>query len=354
MKKPLRYIIVGIGEFGVYWCRDFLPRLAEMRKALPVAAVDINPQAVAKATQFLELPQDKCYTDIEKAFDENPAEFVIVVVPPASHESVVDMALAHDMHVLSEKPLADTMEASCRILNKVKAADKKMAVTMSHRFDQDKQSLEHAIKSGDYGRLNYIICRLTYNLRKFGAWGKFRHEMQDPILIEAAVHHFDVLRSLSGSDAQTVFARTWNPPWGEFAGDSTGFVMIEMKNGVKCFYEGAKANASTMSGWTTEYLRAECEHGTLELDKRRLRVLNSDAGEEPVSKGLPLLEQDVWMNSWLTEMFCDWLNGGTAPQSTVDDNIQCAALLFAAVESAHKGIVIDVQDFLQRHLSKME
>ncbi len=34
-----------------------------------------------------------------------------------------------------------------------------MAVTMSHRFDQDKQTLEQAIRSGAYGRLNYVIGR---------------------------------------------------------------------------------------------------------------------------------------------------------------------------------------------------
>ena len=42
-----------------------------------------------------------------------------MVVPPAFHESVVDAALAHDMHVISEKPIADTLEASVRIADKV-------------------------------------------------------------------------------------------------------------------------------------------------------------------------------------------------------------------------------------------
>jgi predicted dehydrogenase len=84
---------------------------------------------------------------------------------------VVDAALAHDLHILSEKPIADTMEACCRIYRKVSAAGKKMAVTMSHRFDQDKQSLEATIKSGDYGPLNYIVHRFTHNCRRFGSWG---------------------------------------------------------------------------------------------------------------------------------------------------------------------------------------
>ncbi|MDK1032870.1 MAG: Gfo/Idh/MocA family oxidoreductase [Planctomycetia bacterium] len=352
MGEPLKYIIVGTGSWGAHWCENFLPRLMEMGKAVPAAAVDINPEALRSAQKFLGLDRDRCYTDIQKAFDENPADFAIVVVPPAHHEKVVDAALAHDMHILSEKPIADTMETSCRIFHKVKRAGRKMAVTMSHRFDQDKQSLEQAVKSGKYGRLNYVICRFTHNCRKFGSWGKFRHEMPDPLLIEGTVHHFDIFRALSGSDCKTVYAKTWNPPWGEFAGDSTGLIILEMCNGVRCFYEGAKANASTMNGWGGEYFRAECESGTLELDRRNLRLLRGDSWQAPQSEALPLLEGDVWMNARLAEMFCDWLAGGSEPPNSLDDNIQCMALLFAAVESAHTGAVVDVQQYLQEHLSK--
>lgn len=347
MNEPLRYIHVGTGGFGTHWCKDVLPRLAAMGKAVPAAAVDINPNALVNAREHLCLPSARCYTDLQRAIDENPADFVIVVVPPAHHEAVVDAALARGMHILSEKPIADTMEGCCRIYHNVRAAGRKMAVTMSHRFDQDKRTLEREIKSGNYGRLNYVIGRFTYNCRAFGSWGMFRHEIPDPLLIEGTVHHFDIFRALSGADARTVYSVTWNPPWGEYAGDSTALVTMQMTNGVRCFYEGAKANASTMNGWMNEYFRAECEHGTLELDARRLRVLRSGPGGPHASEAIPLLEQPVWMNPWLAELFCDWLRGGPPPPNSLDDNIQCAALLFAAVESAHTGVPVDVPAFLE-------
>ena len=81
---------------------------------------------------------DQCYTDIKSALDRNPADFCTIVVPPAAHEAVVDLALDHDLHILSEKPIADTLDASVRIADKVKSAGVKMGVTMSHRYDQDK------------------------------------------------------------------------------------------------------------------------------------------------------------------------------------------------------------------------
>jgi len=322
-----------------------------MGLAEPVAAVDINPDAWQSAREHLGLSDNQLYSDPEKAIADTKPDFVTIVVPPAFHEKMVDCAVAHGCHILSEKPIADTMDACARIYKKVKAAGLKMAVTMSHRFDQDKQSLEAEVKSGKHGRLNYVVHRFTHNCRGFGSWGKFRHEIPDPLLVEGTVHHFDIHRALTGSNAKTVYALTWNPPWGEYAGDSTGMIVIDMENGVRCLYEGAKANATTMNGWGNDYIRAECENATLELDRRWLRVLRDGGGwGKPLAEDLRLLEQPVWMNAWLAEIFCNWLLGGPEPPNTLDDNIQCAALLFAAIESAHTGKVVDVPAFLDKHI----
>ena len=352
MSTPHRYIIVGTAGMGEHWCKATLPRLAELGKAIPAAAVDINADHLQNAKAYLGLSTDLCFTDINIAFDKIKADFAIIVTPPNFHELVVDTALAHDMDILSEKPIADNMAACCRIYKKVTSAGKKMAVTMSHRFDQDKQSLEAIVHSGAYGKLDYVIGRFTMALRKFGAWGaSFRHEMIDPLLIEGTVHHFDIFRGLTKSDCETVYTVGWNPAWGEYGGDSQALITMQMKNGVKCFWEGAKCNAVTLNGWTKDYMRAECENGTIELDARKLRLLNSRIDGEITGKELPLASGEVWRNEWIAEMFCDWLSGEREDHpSRLEDNIQCAALLFAAGESAHTGQPINVQHYLKQHL----
>lgn len=350
MSKALRYVQIGVGGWGQHWCTEVLPRLRTLGLAEAVAAVDIDPEILPSAKADLGLRDDQLYTDAAEAVAATRPDFVTIVVPPAVHEAMVDIAVAHDCHILSEKPIADTMDACVRIYRKVNAAGLKMAVTMSHRFDQDKQSLEHAVKSGQYGPLNYVVHRFTHNCREFGSWGAYRHQIPDPLLVEDTVHHFDCLRALTGSNAKTVYAVTWNPPWGAFAGDSTALITIAMENGVNCFYEGAKANASTLNGWENDYIRAECRDGTLELDQRRLRVLRGGPWDAPTSEEVPLLQQSVWKNAWLAERFINWLNGGDAPPNTLDDNIHCVALLFAAIESAHTRQPIDVLAFLARYL----
>jgi predicted dehydrogenase len=149
-----------------------------------VAAADINPEALANAQEHLGLRADQCYTDIQRAFDENRADFCAIVVPPVSHEMVVDLALAHEMHILSEKPIADTLLASMRIADKVKRAGKKMGVTMSHRFDQDKTTLRQELCSGRHGALDYLVCRFTCDCRQFGTWGVPAMRFLDALLVE--------------------------------------------------------------------------------------------------------------------------------------------------------------------------
>jgi len=352
VKRPLKFIQIGVGGWGQHWCSEVLPRLRTLNLAEPVAAVDSNREVLPNAREQLRLEGDRLYTDAAKALRENPADFIVIVVPPTHHEGIVELAIEHDCHILSEKPIADTMAACCRIHRKVTDAGLKMAVTMSHRFDQDKQSLEAAVKCGEYGRLNYLVHRFTHNCRTFGSWGDFRHVIPDTLLIEGTVHHFDIHRALTGSNAKKVYAVTLNPPWGEFQGDSTGLITMEMENGTRCFYEGAKANASTLNGWENDYIRCECENGTLELDKRWIRVYRGGPWERPLSWDLPLLERPAWKNAWLAELFCDWLLGGPEPPNSLADNIHCCALLFAAVESAHTGRVVDVPEYLKTEMAR--
>lgn len=355
-----KVIQVGTGGFGKSWCERFLPPNVADGLIEVVAAVDIDPEALQNARQYLGLRDDQCYTDIQKAFDENKADFCTIVVPPAYHESVVDLALAHDMHILSEKPIADTLAGSIRIANKSKSAGRKMGVTMSHRFDQDKTTLRRELRSGQHGDLDYMMCRFTCDARLFGTWGKFRHEIDDALLIEGAVHHLDILADMSGALCDTIYAQTWNPRWGEYAGDSQALVTMHFANGTRAVYEGAKTNAVGLNGWTREYIRAECENSTLILGQRRLEafrhVPNSRWNEKNEGEGetIPLMEQPKWANVWLIEKFVRWLDGGDPMETHVEANLQSVALIFAAIESSRMGQPVQVQEFLAQTRREVE
>jgi predicted dehydrogenase len=348
-------IQVGTGGFGATWCREFLPPQVAEGRVEVVAAVDQNPASLDNARRYLGLPAERCYTSSRKAFEEHEADFCTVVVPPASHEEVVDLAIEHGLDILSEKPIADSLEASVRIVEKVQRAGCKMGVTMSHRFDQDKTTLREELRSGRNGRIDYVVLRLTCNCRSFGSWGgMFRHEIPDPLLVEAAVHHLDILADLVGDECERVSAEAWTPPWAEYAGPSQALVTMRFRNGSRALYEGAKANAVGLNGWTEEYIRAECELGTVICDHRRIERFPHDPGGpwsgsgEGAGEPLPLLRRPRWSHAWLIEQFVDWLDGGPPMATNVKANLRSVALSHAAIESGRTGQPVRVEDVLQR------
>lgn len=351
---PRKMIQVGTGGFGGAWCQQFLPPAIKDGLVEVVAAVDINPEALKNAEQFLGLEPSRCYTDIEQAFTAHRADFCTVVVPPPFHEQVVDAALAHDLHILSEKPIADTLAASVRIADKVARAGRKMAVTMSHRFDQDKHTLREELRLARHGQLDYLVCHHTCALRKSPTWGKFRYDIPDVQMIEGGVHYLDILADLAGAPCETLYAQTWNPPWSEFAGNAQALVNLRFGNGVRAIFEAAATNAVGLFPWGQEYWRAECEGATLILDHRKLEYFPYNPAQPGVKKApgngepIALREQPRWGHGWLIEKFVHWLDGGTSMETNVEDNLQSVALFCAAIESSRTGAPVQVQELLRQ------
>ena len=57
----------------------------------------------------------------------------------------------------------------------------------------------------------------------------FRYRIPDPLMVEGAVHHLDILADLAGAECDTIYAQTWNPRWGEFSGDSQALVTMQFE-----------------------------------------------------------------------------------------------------------------------------
>lgn len=349
---PQKVIHVGVGVFGKRWCTEFLKSNVADRTIEVVAVVDSDPKALAYGREALGLPQERCYADAGQAFAEVAADFCTVVVTPAHHEAVIDLAIAHGLDVLCEKPIADTLEASLRIARKIDAAGRKMAVTMSHRFDQDKTTLRHIVRSGVLGRINTIGMRFQGDMRQHMAWSSlFRHQMPDPLLIEGSIHHLDIIADLAGARCDSLFATTWKPSWAEYAGDTDGIVTMTFENGVHAVYEGSVSHSTGLNTFYKEYIRVDGEHGTAILAHRDLELfMRKDIWRQQHREGqgekIELLAQPKWINHWLIEQFAKWREGGPPMATRVSENVQASALVFSAIESQRRGAPVKVQELV--------
>ncbi|MDE5458792.1 Gfo/Idh/MocA family oxidoreductase [Bradyrhizobium sp. CSA112] len=344
---------IGAGGYGERWCDTFLPSNVTDGTIEVVGLVDIDVHALERGRRHLGLKTEQCFTSAQEAFRAVDADFCSIVIPPALHESIVDLAVARGMHILSEKPIADTMEASVRIADKVKAAGRKMAVTMSHRFDQDKATLKELVSAGALGRVNTVSCRSLCDFRIYDSWSRFRHEMIHPMLIEGAVHHLDIMADLAGAHCTSIFARTWKPEWAEYKGDTDVIALMDFANGAYGIYEGSSAQSTGLNPWGFEYFRVETTYGTAILDHRELEVFHRDSkriyqkSRQGEGQQVSLLAGKKWKNALLIEQFCKWLDGDPPLVTNIEDNLQSVAMVFGAIESARMGKPVKVQEFLQ-------
>ena len=78
--------------------------------------MDIDPEAIRTARATLAQPGVPAFSSLAEALRHTDADAVLCVVPPAHHEPIVVGALEAGLHVLSEKPIADTLDACHRIV----------------------------------------------------------------------------------------------------------------------------------------------------------------------------------------------------------------------------------------------
>ena len=346
-----RMVHVGLGGQGETWLTEAIPPNVEAGRIEVVAAVDTDPERHELAQEKLDLSPERCYTDLDSALTEHDADFCSVVTPPAAHEPVVDTALAHGLDILSEKPIADTLEGSARIARAVEAAGAKLGLTMTHRFDQDKTTFRRAVDGAT--PVDYLTARFTGNVRERGHYSTYVHEMENMLLLDGAIHHLDMLTAMVDAPCERVYAETWVPDGADYQGDCTGLVTLTFADGTHAQYEGSYANATTLNGWGHEQFRAECADETIVLDNREVERFGCDpdrAGENAGRKDgetVPSVERPTWTNAWLIEQFCDWLDGGEPMATDVESTLQSMAIVFAAIESSETGEAVDVPALLE-------
>jgi predicted dehydrogenase len=350
-----RVIHVGVGVFGRRWCGEFLKTNILDGTIEVVGLVDRDGDNLETGRKLLGLDPRRCFTDAAEAFAAVDADFCTIAVTPAHHEEVIDAALARGLDILCEKPIADTMEATLRIERKVRETGRRMAVTMSHRFDQDKTTLRRIVRSGTIGGVNAIGMRFQGDMRRHLAWSApFRHEMDDPLLVEGAIHHLDIMADLAGAPCETVYAVTWRPKWAEYKGDTDAIVTLTFENGVKAVYEGSCSNAVGLNYFYKEYIRVDGETGTLILDHRDLELFKrQDIWKQQHRSGqgqkIDLLSQPKWINNLLIERFAQWRQGGPELETSVAANVQSSAVMFAAIESQRTGRPVALKPFIERY-----
>jgi predicted dehydrogenase len=160
-----------------------------------------------------------------------------------------------------------------------------------------------------------------------------------------------MLRNLTGGDCHTIAGWEWNPPWSTSKGEFNAMYALKMTNGVHAAYEGNGTAGGEQNTWHEEAYRAECEEGAATVGRDRIvRIHRFRRGGGLVAEEVPLVKPANPGHAALRDQghgavigqFLDWLDGGPAPETTLEDNVRSAAIVFAAIEASRTNQTVDV------------
>jgi len=349
-KNKKRVLLLGAGGWArEHWIDNVLPDFKD--KLEIVGLVDINQGVLKESAYTLGLPKNLLFTNIGQAINKVQADFCIVVLPPHAHKIAYFKAIEKRLPILSEKPITDNLKDTIEVFKRIKQMRIKMAITQNYRYESPIATLKKVIERGRLGKIDYIVARYASDYRKKGSWDVGSvYDMDYPLLVEGSIHHFDMIRYLSGANCRTIFCTCWNPPWSNFKDNANVMAMLEMTNGVKAIYEGSSLAAGFMNRWHQEYYRVECEKGSAVIDRgdRIVRVYTRGKSGKQIMEEIPLIPAHPSGHHKILTDFLEWLDGGSAPETQIKDNIQSALMTFAAIDSKKSN----EQKFVQKYIEK--
>jgi len=326
-----RAVVAGAGGIAGAW---FPPLRAE---GVTVAAVvDLDIEAAERRIEEFELDAEAS-ADLAAVLAEHEPDFVVDLTPPEAHCEVTCAALGAGCHVIGEKPMASSMNEARRMLAASEATGKLYMVSQSRRWDAHHDVVQRTVASDAIGPVAAINCDFYVGAH----FGGFRDEMGSPLILDMAIHHFDLARFMTGADPVSVYAKEFGPQGSWYAGDAAASCIFSMTDGIVFTYRGSWCAEGCHTSWSGNW-RIVGQRGTLLYEDDAPPHGQVVAGDEGFHRPLADLEtppprvEREGMHGALAEMLA-YLRTGEEPQTECHDNIKSLAMVLGAMASSRKN-----------------
>jgi predicted dehydrogenase len=304
-----------------------------------VGLVDpVRPAAEQRQSEFA--PEGaEIGPDLADMLGRVTADAVFDIVVPAARHDVATTALRHGCHLLTEKPMAASMAAARDLVDVARQAERIHAVVQNRRYIPGVRRIARFLRSGAIGDVTSIYCDFFLGPH----FGGFREEMEHVLLLDMAIHTFDVARLFAGSEAATVHCREWNPANSWYAHGASAIATFEMRNRVVFSYRGSWCAEGLRTSWESAW-RIVGTRGTLvwdgEDDIRAEIATGADAlFQKTAPIEIPPLDpaDRIGGHLGIIQDFLAAVRTGMPPETAGSENIKSLAMVFGAIESADTG-----------------
>jgi predicted dehydrogenase len=323
----IEVIQVGVGGFGTTW-QHALTTIPEIEV---VALVDVNQQHLENAAQVLSIAPDRCFLSTDQTWADMEADAVIDSSPHLYHYENAKKTFATNKHLVVVKPMSDAWHTGLAMVQEAAYRHLKMVVAQQLRFHPVILKIRELVQSGILGQVGFIQQDMFFGRDGYG--GTF--PQPQPVLLQAAIHHFDYLRWVLGQDATAVWADCWNAPWTVGEGKRSVHVNIKMSGGCRVSYRGL-ATAMKETNWTCDWC-IEGEKGLLTVVNDRVFFNDSEISVR-WEDGTDISNLNLGaLNKLILEKFVRYLEQDEEPGFSGKNNLNSLEMVFGAIHSFGTG-----------------
>lgn len=222
----LKVGIIGAGRIGRVHSES-ISKYVKGAEIKAISDVKITEELTAWA-KSMGIPE--VYDDYKKILQDPEIDAVLVCSSTNTHAPISIEAAQAGKHVFCEKPV-DADPAKIReVLSAVEKAGVKFQVGFNRRFDHNFKAIKDRVAAGDIGEPHVI--RVTS--RDPEAPPIEYVKVSGGMFFDMTIHDFDMIRYLSGSEVEEVFAVGTvlvNPEIGKAGDIDTAVITLKLKNG---------------------------------------------------------------------------------------------------------------------------
>ena len=332
--KEIGLGLIGCGTWGSVHARTY-------QASSLVRLIQTCDQDEKRAAHFAEKYGAERYsTDWHDVLTNPKIEAVSVVTPDFAHGEVVLAALEAGMDVLTEKPLATSVEECEKILEAQKRTGSKLMVDFHNRWNLPFVNIRRMIEAGELGSLAAINIRLNDTLfvpTKMLSWAA----RSSPVHFLGS-HVVDLIRWLSGAEVVRVYAVSRSVVLKQAGVDTPDFFqyILELSSGATAVVENCwiiNESSPSVFDFQCEFVGTE---GTAYVNASHHRMVDTyttkGIGFPDVAGAPDLYGKPVGFAVAAIEHFIECVSNDTTPMVTGEDGLIAARVVAAIDEAAQK------------------
>lgn len=323
----MKAVLVGLGNFGSGWYK----RLRRHAGVQAVCVVETN--ALLRSTIDPDTP---FYSSLEDAIVSERPDFVINVTPPHIHTAINEIAFAHGLPVICEKPISSDITDAKYIVGQAELNNIPFMISENYRFFAPVLKAKELLGSGVIGPLSSVHIEFDrYHVVPVPYFG----QLANGLLEDVAIHHFDLIRYFTGREAVKVFAMNSNPP-GSWTETTTIHLSawMELDGGAIVDYHGSMMAKGKRTEWYGDW-RFEGSKGAITLTSNRVQLMREAKDNE-------VYTFDGVGSMLSLDEFLAALNEKREPRPSGRDYLKSQSLVHAAALSSRMGKMISVEEAL--------